>query len=63
MTYYHITTEQLQGIEDNLGHDNFAPIQWEGNWIVSVPDWYGDVPSNWQYLDMTAFEEYKSTVE
>ena len=57
-SYYHITTEQLQAIDDNLGHDHFMPIEYDGGWIVSVSDWYGDVPDNWQCLDLDVYKNY-----
>jgi len=58
-TYYHITEEQLQSITDTLGHDHFKPIEWDGKWIVSVPDWYAEVPNDWEYLDFETYKKYK----
>lgn len=59
MTYYSITTEQLLSLEDNLGHDHFSPIQWEDKWIVSIPDWYGDTPEDFELLNMEEYQKYK----
>ena len=62
-SYYHITEEQLQAVTDTLGHDHFKPIAWDGKWIVSVPDWYGNVSKDWQYLDFEKHQEYKNSYD